>query len=68
MAPDDWRAVIETNLNGVVLLLHEAIPQMRKRGGGYIFNISSLAGKNPILNGAAYNASKFGSTASARRS
>ena len=33
---------------------------MRKRGGGYIFNISSLAGKNPILNGAAYNASKFG--------
>jgi NAD(P)-dependent dehydrogenase (short-subunit alcohol dehydrogenase family) len=60
MAPDDWRAVIETNLNGVYYCCHEAIPQMRKRGGGYIFNISSLAGKNPILNGAAYNASKFG--------
>jgi len=60
MDPDDWRSVIETNLNGVFYCCREAIPQMRKRGGGYIFNISSLAGKNPILNGAAYNASKFG--------
>jgi 3-oxoacyl-[acyl-carrier protein] reductase len=60
MAPDDWRAVIETNLNGVFYCCHEAIPQMKKRGGGYIFNISSLAGKNPIVNAAAYNASKFG--------
>jgi len=60
MEPDDWRAVIETNLNGVFYCCHEAIPQMRKRGGGYIFNISSLAGKNPIAGGAAYNASKFG--------
>ncbi len=60
LSPDDWRAVIETNLNGVFYCCHEAIPRMRKRGGGYIFNISSLAGKNPFANGAAYNASKFG--------
>jgi NAD(P)-dependent dehydrogenase (short-subunit alcohol dehydrogenase family) len=60
MEPDDWRAVIETNLNGVFYCCREAIPQMKKRGGGYIFNISSLAGKNPFVNGAAYNASKFG--------
>ena len=60
MAPDDWRAVIETNLNGVFYCCREVIPLMKKRGGGYIFNISSLAGKNPIVNGAAYNASKFG--------
>ena len=60
MDPDDWRAVLETNLNGVFYCCHEAIPRMKKRGGGYIFNISSLAGKNPIVNGAAYNASKFG--------
>ena len=33
---------------------------MRKRGQGYIINISSLAGKNPFAGGAAYNASKFG--------
>ena len=60
MDPEDWRAVIETNLNGVFYCCHEAIPRMKRRGGGYIFNISSLAGKNPIANGAAYNASKFG--------
>ncbi len=60
MDPEDWRAVIETNLNGVFYCCHEAIPQMKKKGGGYIFNISSLAGKNPMLNAAAYNASKFG--------
>jgi len=60
MDPEDWRAVLETNLNGVFYCCHEAIPRMRKRGGGYIFNISSLAGKNPFANGAAYNASKFG--------
>jgi NAD(P)-dependent dehydrogenase (short-subunit alcohol dehydrogenase family) len=60
MAPDDWRAVLETNLNGVFYCCHEAVPRMRRRGGGYIINISSLAGKNPLANGSAYNASKFG--------
>ncbi len=60
MKPEDWSAVIETNLNGVFYCCREAIPLMKKRGGGYIFNVSSLAGKNPFVNGAAYNASKFG--------
>jgi len=60
LSPDDWRAVIETNLNGVYYCCHEAIPLMRKRGGGYIFNISSLAGRNAFPGGGAYNASKFG--------
>ena len=60
MAPDDWRAVIETNLNGVFYCTREAVPRMKARGGGYIFNVSSLAGRNPFANGAAYNASKFG--------
>jgi len=59
-SPEDWRALIETNLNGVFYCCHEGIPLMRKKGGGYIFNISSLAGKNPFPGGGAYNASKFG--------
>jgi NAD(P)-dependent dehydrogenase (short-subunit alcohol dehydrogenase family) len=58
--PEDWRTMIETNLNGVFYCCHEAIPMMKRRGGGYIINISSLAGKNPIQNGAGYNATKFG--------
>ena len=60
MKPEDWRAVIETNLSGVFYCCRAAIPQMRHKGGGYIFNISSLAGKNAFPNGTAYNASKFG--------
>jgi 3-oxoacyl-[acyl-carrier protein] reductase len=59
-SPDDFRAVLETNLFGVFYGCHEAIPEMKKRGAGYIINISSLAGVNPHPRMAAYNASKFG--------
>jgi 3-oxoacyl-[acyl-carrier protein] reductase len=58
--PDDFRAVIETNLFGVFYCCREAIPLMRERGGGYIVNVSSLAGANPHPSMATYNASKFG--------
>jgi NAD(P)-dependent dehydrogenase (short-subunit alcohol dehydrogenase family) len=60
MSPDDFRAVLETNLFGVFYCCHEAIPLMKQRGGGYIINISSLAGTNAHPRLAAYNASKFG--------
>lgn len=60
MSLDHWHQVIETNLNGVFYACHEAVPHLKKRGGGWIINIGSLAGKNPFAGGAAYNASKFG--------
>ena len=60
LSVEDFRAVIETNLCGVFYCCHEAIPLMKKRGGGYIINISSLAGTNAHPRMAAYNASKFG--------
>lgn len=59
-SPEDFRAVLETNLFGVFYCCREVIPEMRRRGGGYIINISSLAGANPHPRMAAYNASKFG--------
>ena len=58
--PEDFRAVLETNLFGVFYCCHVTIPLMKKRGGGYIINISSLAGANPHPRMSAYNASKFG--------
>jgi 3-oxoacyl-[acyl-carrier protein] reductase len=58
--PDDWDRLIATNLTGVFLCTHAAIPALRKRGGGWIFNVSSLAGKNSFVGGAAYCASKAG--------
>jgi 3-oxoacyl-[acyl-carrier protein] reductase len=59
-SPEDFRAVLETNVFGVFYCCREAIPQMKRRGGGYIINISSLAGVNAHPRMAAYNASKFG--------
>ncbi len=58
--PEDFRAVLETNVFGVFYCCREAIPQIKRRGGGYIINISSLAGVNAHPQMAAYNASKFG--------
>ena len=60
ISPEEFRAVLETNLFGVFYCTREAIPLMKQRGGGYILNISSLAGANPHPRMAAYNASKFG--------
>jgi NAD(P)-dependent dehydrogenase (short-subunit alcohol dehydrogenase family) len=58
-SPEEFQTVLETNLFGVFYGCHAVIPEMKKRGGGYIFNISSLAGANPHPRMAAYNASKF---------
>jgi NAD(P)-dependent dehydrogenase (short-subunit alcohol dehydrogenase family) len=60
MSIGEWQQVIDTNLSGVFYFCHAAIPEMRKRGGGWIINISSLAGKNAFVGGAAYCASKGG--------
>jgi NAD(P)-dependent dehydrogenase (short-subunit alcohol dehydrogenase family) len=58
MTASQWSEVIDTNLTGIFYACHAAIPQLRKRGGGSIVNISSLAGSNPFVRGAAYCASK----------
>lgn len=57
---EDWRTVLDTNLNGVFYCCRAALPLLRRVGGASIVNISSLAGKNAFAGGAAYNASKFG--------
>lgn len=60
LTPEDWHKVIDLNLSGVFYCCHAALPLLKKAAAGYVFNISSLAGKNPFAGGAAYNASKFG--------
>ncbi|MDR6220453.1 SDR family oxidoreductase [Deinococcus soli (ex Cha et al. 2016)] len=56
---EQWQDVIDTNLSGAFYTVKAAIPALSARGG-YIFTLSSLAGKNPLPGGGAYNASKFG--------
>jgi len=58
MSMDQWRQVIDTNVTGAFHCSRAVLPHLRKRGGGWIVNISSLSGTNPFANGAAYCASK----------
>lgn len=60
LSPEQWDRMIGVNLNGAFYCTHSALPLFRRAGGGYVINISSLAGKNPFAGGAGYNASKFG--------
>ena len=60
LSGEQFRQTLETNLFGVFYACHFALPMMKKRGGGYVINISSLAGQNAHPRMAAYNASKFG--------
>ena len=60
LTPEDWHQNIDLNLNGVFYCCREALHRFKGRGGGFIVNISSLAGKNAFSGGAAYNASKSG--------
>jgi 3-oxoacyl-[acyl-carrier protein] reductase len=60
MPPEDWDAVLGTNLRGPYLMIRALAPLMIAAKGGHIVNISSLAGHNPLKNGAAYAASKWG--------
>jgi 2-dehydro-3-deoxy-L-rhamnonate dehydrogenase (NAD+) len=58
--PEEWRRVVEINLNGPFLCCRAVVPQMLKNGYGRIVNISSIAGKEGNPNAAHYSASKAG--------
>lgn len=60
MAPNDWDTLMGTNLRGPYLMIRVFAPLMIAAKSGHIVNISSLAGRNPLANGAAYSASKWG--------
>ena len=60
LAPDSWDRILNTNLRGVYYTTRAFAPMMIRARSGHIINISSLAGKNALPNGAAYAASKWG--------
>ncbi len=60
LPPDDWERIFNTNLRGVFYCIRAFAPMMIDAGHGDIVNISSIAGKNALANGAAYAASKWG--------
>jgi len=57
---EEWDTMIGINLSGAFYCSRAALGRFRQKTGGFIINISSLAGKNPFAGGSGYNASKFG--------
>lgn len=60
LPPEEWDRILNTNLRGVYYAIRCFAPLMIRAYSGHIINISSLAGKNALPNGAAYAASKWG--------
>ncbi|HMG61450.1 MAG TPA: SDR family NAD(P)-dependent oxidoreductase, partial [Streptosporangiaceae bacterium] len=59
-AVEDWRRVVDTNLNGVFYSLRYELPQLLASGGGAVVNMSSILGSNGFAGSAAYAAAKHG--------
>ncbi len=60
LEPAEWDRMLDTNLRGVFYTIRAFAPAMIRAHSGHIINISSIAGKNALPNGAAYAASKWG--------
>jgi hypothetical protein len=56
---DDWDAMIDINVKGLLYVSKSIIPGMVERNRGHIINISSIAGKEVYANGNVYCASKY---------
>ena len=56
---DDWDAMIDINVKGLLYVSRAIIPQMIERNSGYIINIGSTAGKEVYPRGNVYCASKY---------
>jgi 3-oxoacyl-[acyl-carrier protein] reductase len=58
LSVEEWDATMTTNLKSLFLVTRAVLPGMLERGSGIIVNVASLAGKNPLVGGTAYAASK----------
>jgi 3-oxoacyl-[acyl-carrier protein] reductase len=57
---DDWRRVIDVDLNAVYYCCRAVLPAMREQDYGRIVNVASIAGKEGNPNAVAYSAAKAG--------
>lgn len=55
---EDWDAMLDINVKGLLYVSHAVIPFMQEQGSGHIINIGSVAGKEVYANGNVYCASK----------
>ncbi|NEM98340.1 SDR family NAD(P)-dependent oxidoreductase [Pontibacter burrus] len=57
-ALEDWDAMLDINVKGLLYVSHAIIPFMQEQGKGHIINVGSVAGKEVYANGNVYCASK----------
>jgi NAD(P)-dependent dehydrogenase (short-subunit alcohol dehydrogenase family) len=57
---NDWQRVLDVNLTGAFNVCKRALPELKKRGGGAIVNVSSVGGITAASSSVAYSASKAG--------
>lgn len=59
---DEWRAMVDTNINGLFYATRAVLPHMKRQGSGHIINVSSISGRVPLPGGSGYAATKFAVT------
>ncbi len=57
--PDDWDAMLDINVKGLLNVTHAVLPGMLDRHTGHIINVGSTAGKEVYPRGNVYCASKY---------
>jgi NADP-dependent 3-hydroxy acid dehydrogenase YdfG len=64
--PAEWLAMYEVNVLGTLRMTKRLLPLLEASGNGHVVNVGSIAGYEPYLGGAGYNAAKFGVRALSR--
>ena len=57
---ENIRKILDTNLTGSIMIIHDSLPFMRKQGGGRIIQLSSYGGQVAFAANSMYHATKFG--------
>ena len=57
---DEWRWMYDANVLGVMRMTKALLPAIEQSGDGHVVNVGSIAGHEPYVGGAGYNAAKFG--------
>ena len=57
---ENIQKILDTNLTGSIMIIHDSLPFMRKQGGGRIIQLSSYGGQVAFAANSMYHAAKFG--------
>lgn len=58
LSGETWRRLLDVNVTAPLLLVREALPELRRRGGGAVINVATGAAVQPVAGFGAYGATK----------